>query len=82
VRAILLGLLCFSTPAFAQQPVSVPDATLKLSAEDQKNFREVCAVAMKSPATSTDTTYQISAWCMTMLNKIAEAGKLKEEPPK
>jgi tRNA A37 threonylcarbamoyladenosine synthetase subunit TsaC/SUA5/YrdC len=75
---IVAALLTSTTIACAQQSTPAPDATLKLSAEDQKNFREVCAMAMRNAALPTETTYGVSAWCVNMNAKIVQA---QQAPP-
>ena len=73
MRLALVFLALSSGFACAQQPAPAAEATLKLSAEDQKNFREVCAIAMRNPAIGTDMTYNVSAWCLEINGKIAQS---------
>jgi|HubBroStandDraft_2_1064218.scaffolds.fasta_scaffold725209_2 hypothetical protein len=73
LRLVSILLILSTTFALAQQPAPAPDATLKLSAEDQKNFKEVCAFAMRNAALPTDMTYNVSAWCLAINGKITQA---------
>lgn len=78
LRLAFAMLALSSSFAYAQQPTPAPDATLKLSAEDQKNFKEVCAFAMRNTALPTDMTYNVSAWCLGMSNKITQSQQAAE----
>jgi hypothetical protein len=64
-------LFCLATPALAQQPGR--DISIALAPDDQKIFKEVCAMAMRNPALPTETTYGVSAWCVNMNAKIVQA---------
>jgi hypothetical protein len=80
LRFFFTILVCSVGIAHAQQPAAAPDATLKLSAEDQKNFKEVCAMAMRNAALPTETTYGVSAWCVNMNAKIVQAATPPAKP--
>jgi hypothetical protein len=74
IRAAIF--LCLATPALAQQPGR--DISIALSPDDQKIFKEVCAMAMRNPALPTETTYGVSTWCVNMNAKIVQA---QQAPP-
>jgi hypothetical protein len=84
IRLVLAILTLSTSLSYAQQPVTSHDIDLHLSAEDQKNFREVCAMAMRNMAIGTDMTYQISGWCIAMNGKMIQALQMlpKAEEPK
>lgn len=59
----------FVTPVLAQQQ---PDTkSMVLTGEDQKNFREVCRVAMQNPSQTTDNVFSLSTWCIIKLQQLA-----------
>jgi hypothetical protein len=70
---IVAALLTSTTIACAQQAAPPRDISVSLSPDDQKNFKEVCAMAMRNPALPTDMTYNVSAWCLTINGKITQA---------
>lgn len=53
---IAIALLASTAISCAQQAAPPRDISVSLSPEDQKNFKEVCAMAMRNPAIGTDMT--------------------------
>jgi hypothetical protein len=74
--AIGFVLVLVSAPALAQQ--AGRDISIALSPDDQKIFKEACAMAMRNAALPTETTYGVSAWCVNMNAKIVQA---QQAPP-
>jgi uncharacterized lipoprotein YajG len=83
MKALIVAALLTSTtiacaqPA-AQQAASLRDISVSLSPDDQKIFKEVCAMAMRNPALPIETTYGVSTWCVNMNAKIVQA---QQAPP-